>query len=745
MILAMLTFSCIMPEKITLESQIEGENPNIIPIFDDNFVEGGYTYAYPVNSKITFSDECTKKGDLSLLMTLDNNDYSGAAIGFASIDLSKIKDKGDVIFWIRGEHGKEKFIVSLICINDKNQKVASSIGSTKYAILKKGEWQKVAIPLMKFPDSGMWWDETAKTEKPGAFDWKNVVEFRISILPSPTPFEIYLDDIHIEKSYKAEKGEQALPTITVIRKDTLNDGCYVGAFAEGLQGSLNTIKDFEELIGKKLATVMWYCDFTSPFPRDNCEMLIKNDYIPHITWEPWYWNDHSKVKLQDIVDGKWDTYITGWAKEIKDYGKPLMIRWGHEMNSDWYPWSVGKPENTAELYIKAYRQVHDIFTKLGVKNVQWIWCPNNFSYPNTPDNDPIKMYPGDEYVDWIGIDGYNFGTQYGEWMSFSELYFAIYTKLVENFPKKPIIIGEFASGTEGGDKAKWILNMGETIEKYYKNIKAFIWFHISKEQKWEVDSSIESVKAFRKIMRNPYFLTSGTNFWDVPSKYKPASIEELIAMNNKPPMIYNITEVSGTINIDAKIDEWNTSEFVTIDKREEYEAKGAFWGPTNDIIANLAVKYDDDNLYIAAKVIDDFPLNNNFLDVNIWKGDAVEFALSSVPSKDDRRTDYAPTDFHVGISTGNGTDVIPVAFNWQKNHRVEDAVIKVKKTEYGYILEAKIPFKEFDMKVKKGMKIDFDMAVDDADEGGERDKQIIWNGNSTFYKDPSVWGRAVFK
>ncbi len=81
------------------------------------------------------------------------------------------------------------------------------------------------------------------------------------------------------------------------------------------------------------------------------------------------------------------------------------LRFSHEMNGNWYPWSQNSTPND---YISAWRHVHNIFSNksLDATRLQWIWSVNNEDYGNYTAE---EYWVGDNYVDWVGVDGYNFG------------------------------------------------------------------------------------------------------------------------------------------------------------------------------------------------------------------------------------------------------------------------------------------------------------------------------------------------
>jgi beta-mannanase len=290
-------------------------------------------------------------------------------------------------------------------------------------------------------------------------------------------------------------------------------GCYMGAYLYGI-GWPDFIK---KTGGKKFAISMTFLGFAvgnETFPKAQCEAYWALGMISDITMEP------STQKLQDIIDGKYDPVYKGWAAGVKEFGNPIFLRWGHEMNGDWYTWSgakngagtlngygdPAKPDGP-ERYVAAFKRIHDIFDKEGATNVLWIWCPNIGGVTGAW-NDIANYYPGDAYVDWIGMDGYNWGDANKSigWKSFEGIYDGFIAGLDAINKDKPLIIGEFACNEAGGNKAEWILDAFEKIRTKYTRIKAFVWFNISKEAKWPLQSSPESREAFKKAMSDPYYL-----------------------------------------------------------------------------------------------------------------------------------------------------------------------------------------------------------------------------------------------
>ena len=299
-------------------------------------------------------------------------------------------------------------------------------------------------------------------------------------------------------------------------------GCYHAAFTGN-----DSHASFESLAGKNIAIEMffkgWPGDKVPDFPIAKCTQIDNNGAIPHITWMPQV--SGSPYPLTSIINGSYDSYINGYAVQVKNWGKPLFIRLGHEFNGDWYTYGgalngggtltgFGDPTKAdgPERFIAAYQRVHDLFEAQNVDNVVWVWCPNNGSSPNETWNVPEAYYPGDSYVDWIGFDGYNFGTSqtWSGWTSFFNVFNSLYTKFKTY--DKPIMLGEFASVEQGGSKSQWITEGYLTWLKFgYPKIKAATWFHISKLEggvltDWRINSSALSLSAYQSAIADPYFL-----------------------------------------------------------------------------------------------------------------------------------------------------------------------------------------------------------------------------------------------
>ena len=154
-----------------------------------------------------------------------------------------------------------------------------------------------------------------------------------------------------------------------------------------------------------------------------------------------------------------------------------------------------------------WRHIHDVFTVAGVTNVAWVWTPAAASLPAASWNDVTQYYPGDAYVDWVGLDDYNYGGTLGHalgWNDFASQLQPIYGDFAG---RKPIMIGEMGSVDHiaGHDKGQWIRQMAADVAIKFPDIQALVWFDVKFDADWRFDTSAASLQAFRAWLADPYY------------------------------------------------------------------------------------------------------------------------------------------------------------------------------------------------------------------------------------------------
>ncbi len=257
-----------------------------------------------------------------------------------------------------------------------------------------------------------------------------------------------------------------------------------------------TIAQTDARLGRKpnvqLNYFLWDDDWTAdPSVRD----AFADGRIPLVNWEPT--TSRGAVDFDPIIAGDHDAVIRARAVGAKALGRKFFLDFAAEMNGD-EGWGGHNPQR----YIAGYRHIHDIFMAEGASNVVWIWAPNVTNIPGGPAAQ--AYYPGDAYVDWTGVDGYNWGTSDNnfQWQEFSQVFQDIYPTLAAF--GKPIFIGEMASDEVGGSKAAWIGDIVPTLKTTFPMIRGLVWFDTAKERRWQINSSAAALAAYQAMARDPY-------------------------------------------------------------------------------------------------------------------------------------------------------------------------------------------------------------------------------------------------
>jgi mannan endo-1,4-beta-mannosidase len=199
------------------------------------------------------------------------------------------------------------------------------------------------------------------------------------------------------------------------------------------------------------------------------------------------------------------------------------------MNGNWYPWSSN---STPQDFIQAWHHIHDIFSNKSLHStrLQWIWCVNNVDVGNyTAEN----YWVGDNYVDWLGIDGYNFGASqsWGSWSTPNQVFDNMIARLL-NLSTKPICINEYATTsirtTNTSDiqaKAQWLAQFCSYIDT--KQIKMASYFNTDKETDWAVFNGMHGDSLWYNIsIYTAYKDCLLKNDWLTPDSANPRIITD---------------------------------------------------------------------------------------------------------------------------------------------------------------------------------------------------------------------------
>ena len=300
-------------------------------------------------------------------------------------------------------------------------------------------------------------------------------------------------------------------------------GAQIGRQFTGQQApwDMKALTAFQKRSKKGLSLLAFYEPFSNcgvktakcelnGFPTEPIQAVREYGAIPFLSWSSATTDQeatHSpRFSLSRIIHGDFDKYIREWAEASREWGHPYFLRFDWEMNGFWFPWNEGVNGNKAGEFVKAWKHVHDIFTAVGATNANWVWCPNIALIKKLKG--VRKFYPGNQYVDWTCLDGFNWGDTANSagWQTFTHVFSSTY-KEVESFASsKPMIIGETASDERGGSKAAWIRNALQVMPTSFPKIRGFVWFdEKSQGMKWPIESSKSSEQAFEQAIRPQLF------------------------------------------------------------------------------------------------------------------------------------------------------------------------------------------------------------------------------------------------
>ncbi|HWO84677.1 MAG TPA: glycosyl hydrolase [Solirubrobacterales bacterium] len=304
---------------------------------------------------------------------------------------------------------------------------------------------------------------------------------------------------------------------------------------EAAPWDMTPVDRFQSIAGKGLSLIEFGSPFAecdgghcvmTKFPSTPLENARRYGAIPVFSWNSTSSPpsvDQPDFNLGTLISGRYDSYIRDFATKAREWGKPFFLRFDWEMNGFWFPWSEGVNGNTPGQFVAAWRHVRDIFTQVGATNATWVWCPNVDLFNSlTPLG---ELYPGDSYVDWTGLDGFNWGRRRGSpgWQSFNQVFHRTYKRIVTRVaPGKPMMLAEVASSDKGGSKSAWIKDMLAKVRHRYRKIRAIVWYDVDdRGTNWPIERNKKAGNAFRKGIR--------------PSAYRPNIFGGITQSPIQPP------------------------------------------------------------------------------------------------------------------------------------------------------------------------------------------------------------------
>ena len=278
---------------------------------------------------------------------------------------------------------------------------------------------------------------------------------------------------------------------------------WLGFYDLDVPVNMAPLTALESSIGGHAAVIHFFISDWESFPLSRVQTIAAHGSIPMVSID--FVRTCQDRGVDSIISGEMDQYLHDWAAAAKTYGGVVWIRPFPEMNGNWSCWCGVVGTNTTAKTVAAWKHVHDIFVAEGASNVKFVWNVNSMSIPDNAENAIEKYWPGDDYVDYVSVDGYNWGTS-ASWSSWSmpAQIFDIPYKQITALTNKPFFIAETASTPVGGDKPAWITDLFKSMATRYPKIVGVCWFNQNKEQDWRMDQNDATLAAMKQILRTGF-------------------------------------------------------------------------------------------------------------------------------------------------------------------------------------------------------------------------------------------------
>jgi mannan endo-1,4-beta-mannosidase len=258
---------------------------------------------------------------------------------------------------------------------------------------------------------------------------------------------------------------------------------YIGVYGPGVPGSYAGVTDFSATTGVSPRLVLYYSGWFEPFQTSFARAVSEHGAVPLVQINP------KGVSLTAIAHGRFDEYLTTFARDVHAYGHPVILSFGHEMNGDWYPW--GYRHESPYAFVAAWRHIVTLFRSLKTENVTWLWTVNVVHKGGSIAR-PGPWWPGKAYVTWVGLDGYYYKPSW----KFASL-FGPTIAAVRRLTHAPILIAETSAAPTTDQPAK-IADLFAGIRLY--GLLGFVWFDSVHNEDWRLNNPT-AIAAFRQGAR----------------------------------------------------------------------------------------------------------------------------------------------------------------------------------------------------------------------------------------------------
>lgn len=260
---------------------------------------------------------------------------------------------------------------------------------------------------------------------------------------------------------------------------------YLGVYVPGMPASDAGLTAFGTETGTRPNVAVYYSGWMEPFQAHFAEEVTARGAVPLVQIDP------EGISLAAIAHGQYDGYLGSFAEALHNFGHPVIISFGHEMNGDWYSWGKGK--TSPADFVAAWRHIVNVFRTWGVFNVTWLWTINSLAGGPGQAFSPKAWWPGASYVDWVGIDGYYY--YHGE--SF-RIVFGNTISVIRHFTEDPVFIPETGIAPAAG-KASTIPQVLAGAQS--AGVLGVVYFDANGYMNWSLNGNAQALAAFGRAAR----------------------------------------------------------------------------------------------------------------------------------------------------------------------------------------------------------------------------------------------------
>jgi hypothetical protein len=260
---------------------------------------------------------------------------------------------------------------------------------------------------------------------------------------------------------------------------------YLGVYPAG--HGYGPVASFAKAAGRQPNIVEYISRWYEPFPASYAQTLHRHGAIVMVQIDPTY------ASAKRIAAGRYDGYLSSYALSVRDFGRAVIIGFGHEMNAPWYSWGYG--HTPSSTFVAAWRHIVTLFRALGADNVTWLWTIN----ADRGGTGPVaSWWPGAHYVTWVGIDGYYYHP--------SDTFARVFGRTINQvraFTRNPILLSGTAVAPGTGQHAG-ILNLFQGVRRY--RTLGLVWFDQTTQgtgtshEDWRLEDNAPAEAAFRRAI-----------------------------------------------------------------------------------------------------------------------------------------------------------------------------------------------------------------------------------------------------